>query len=108
MEDTRHVRIRVGAQGRVVLPAELRAALGFAEGSTLVAYIEGEGRLVIESPEAIQRALLEEWSGVAPGTSLVDELRAERRAAAAREAEQVEADRASHPPADALRPPASG
>jgi AbrB family looped-hinge helix DNA binding protein len=95
MEDTRHARIRVGAQGRVVLPADLRAALGFAEGSTLVAYIEGEGRLVIESPEAIERALLREWSGVGGGTSLVDELRADRRAAAAREAEQVEADRAN-------------
>jgi antitoxin PrlF len=96
MEDRTHARIRVGAQGRVVLPADLRAALGVVEGSTLVAYIEGEGRLVIESPEAIQRALLEEWSGVAGGTSLVDELRAERRAAAAREAQQLEADRASH------------
>ena len=51
---------------------------------------------MIEPPEAIQRALLEEWSGVAGDTSLVDELRAERRAAAAREAEQVEADRADH------------
>jgi hypothetical protein len=39
---------------------------------------------------------MQEWSGVAGGSSLVDELRAERRAAAAREAEQVEADRASH------------
>src|SRR4029453_891329 len=49
MEDTsRHARLRVGAQGRVVLPADLRAALGFVEGSTVVAYIEGEGRLVIE------------------------------------------------------------
>jgi PIN domain nuclease of toxin-antitoxin system len=48
-----------------VLPADLRAALGFVEGSILVAYIEGEGRLVIESPEAIERALLREWSGVA-------------------------------------------
>ena len=96
MEDIRHARIRVGAQGRVVLPADLRAALGFVEGSTLVAYIEGEGRLVIESPEAIQRALLEEWSGVAGDASLVDELRAERRAAAAREAERLEADRAGH------------
>jgi bifunctional DNA-binding transcriptional regulator/antitoxin component of YhaV-PrlF toxin-antitoxin module len=95
MEDTRHARIRVGAQGRIVLPADLRAALGFVEGGTLVAHIEGAGRLVIESPEAIQRALLEEWSGVAKGSSLVDELRAERRAAAAREAEQLEADRAS-------------
>ena len=51
---------------------------------------------MIESPEAIQRALLQEWSALAGETSLVDELRAERRAAAAREAEQVEADRASH------------
>lgn len=57
-----------------MLPADLRSALGFEEGTTVVAYLEGEGRLVIESPEAIQRALL-----------------AERRAAAAREAEEVEA-----------------
>jgi antitoxin PrlF len=96
MEDTgRHVRLRVGAQGRVVLPADLRAALGFEQGSTVVAYVE-EGRLVIESPEAIQRALLQEWAEVAGGTSLVDKLRAERRAAAAREAEQVQADRDAH------------
>ncbi|HYN18168.1 MAG TPA: AbrB/MazE/SpoVT family DNA-binding domain-containing protein [Actinomycetes bacterium] len=95
MEDTgRHAKLRVGAQGRVVLPADLRTALGFVEGSTVVAYIEGEGRLVIESPEAIQRALLEEWSVVAGGPSLVDDLRAERRAAAAREVEQLRADRA--------------
>lgn len=77
-----------------MLPADLRRALGFVEGSAVVAHLEGEGRLVIESPEAIQRALLQEWSGVAGATSLVDDLRAERRAAAAREAEQVEADRA--------------
>jgi AbrB family looped-hinge helix DNA binding protein len=95
MEDMRsHVRLRIGAQGRVVLPADLRAALGFVEGSTVVAYLEGEGRLVIESPEAIRRALLQEWSEVAGEVSLVDELRAERRAAAAREAEQLRADRA--------------
>ena len=97
MEDMeRHATLRIGAQGRVVLPADLRRALRFVEGGTVVAHVEGEGRLVIESPEAIQRALLEEWSGVAGGKSLVDELRAERRAAAAREAEQLEADRSSH------------
>jgi AbrB family looped-hinge helix DNA binding protein len=97
MEDTgRHAMLRIGAQGRVVLPADLRRALGFAEGSTVIAHIEGEGRLVIESPEAIQRALLQEWAGLAAETSLVDDLRAERRAAATREAEQVEADRARY------------
>jgi AbrB family looped-hinge helix DNA binding protein len=95
-----HATLRIGAQGRVVLPAGLRAALGIGEGSTVVAHLEGEGRLVIESPEAIQRALLAEWSEVAGSASPVDELRAERRAAAAREAEQVEADRAAHGPAD--------
>jgi AbrB family looped-hinge helix DNA binding protein len=97
MEDRRrHARVRIGAQGRVVLPADLRAFLGFDEGRTVVAYVEGEGRLVIESPEAIQRALLEEWSEVAGEVSLVDDLRAERRAAAAREAEQVRTDRTTH------------
>jgi bifunctional DNA-binding transcriptional regulator/antitoxin component of YhaV-PrlF toxin-antitoxin module len=96
MEDTgTHATLRVGAQGRVVLPASLRAALGFVEGSTVVAHIEGEGRLVIESPEAIQRALLQEWAQVTGEPSPVDDLRAERRAAAAREAEQVEADRSA-------------
>ena len=79
-----------------MLPASLRSVLGFEEGTTVVAYVEGEGRLVIESPEAIQRALLAEWSEVAGGPSLVDELLAERRAAAVREAEEVEADQADH------------
>jgi bifunctional DNA-binding transcriptional regulator/antitoxin component of YhaV-PrlF toxin-antitoxin module len=97
MEGTNsHATLRIGAQGRVVLPAGLRRALGFVEGGTLVAHVEGEGRLVIESPEAIQRALLQEWAGVGGDTSLVEDLRAERRAAAAREAEQVETDRAAH------------
>ena len=50
---------------------------------------------MIESPEAIQRTLLQEWSEVAGEVSLVEELRSERRAAAAREAEQLQADRAS-------------
>jgi hypothetical protein len=64
----------------------------------VVAYIEGEGRLVIESPAAVQRALLAEWSEVAGERSLVDDLLADRRAAAVREAEEVEADLASHGP----------
>jgi AbrB family looped-hinge helix DNA binding protein len=98
MEDSRHARLRIGAQGRVVLPAGLRSALGFEEGTTVVAYIEGEGRLVIESPAAVQRALLAEWSEVAGERSLVDDLLADRRAAAVREAEEVEADLASRGP----------
>ena len=74
MEDTeRHATLRIGAQGRVVLPADLRRALGFVEGGTVVAHVEGEGRLVIESPEAIRGALLEEWAGAAGEASLVDE-----------------------------------
>jgi hypothetical protein len=48
----------------------------------------------LSTKEAIRRALLHEWSEVAGEVSLVDQLRAERRAAAAREAEQLQADRA--------------
>jgi AbrB family looped-hinge helix DNA binding protein len=98
MEDSRSARLRIGAQGRVVLPARLRSALGFEEGTSVVAYIEGEGRLVIESPGAVQRALLAEWSEVAGEQSLVDDLLADRRAAAVREAEELEADLARRGP----------
>ena len=38
--------VRLGPQGRIVIPAEMRRALGVEEGDTLVAWTEG-GRLVL-------------------------------------------------------------
>ena len=78
-------RIRVGRQGRLVIPANLRLAMGLEAGETLVARVE-EDRLVLERPRAalarLQRAFRE---AVPDGVSLADELVAERRAEAGRE-----------------------
>ncbi len=79
-----HADVRLGAQGRLVVPAPIRKALGFRPGETLVARIEG-GRLVIEKPEAVERRL-HAWFRKFEGRSLAEELIAERREEARREA----------------------
>ncbi|HEX2071832.1 MAG TPA: AbrB/MazE/SpoVT family DNA-binding domain-containing protein [Thermoleophilaceae bacterium] len=82
----RAVPLRVGPQGRVVIPAEMRRALEIQPGETLMAHVE-EDRLVIERREQILERLRGELRGTTPaGTSMVDELIAERRAEARREA----------------------
>jgi bifunctional DNA-binding transcriptional regulator/antitoxin component of YhaV-PrlF toxin-antitoxin module len=45
----------LGAQGRFVLPVAVRRAANLSEGATLVARAEGEGRIVIETREAITK-----------------------------------------------------
>lgn len=72
----------LGRQGRLVIPAEMRAALGLAPGDRLHVHLSG-GRLVLERP-ADAAAELRGLAAPVPRTrSLVDELLAERRAAAA-------------------------
>lgn len=76
------VEIRVGAHGRLVIPAHIRRLLGLVEGSTLFATVEG-GRLVLEEPQAAARRARGSWRKFLPeGRDVVDELRAERRAEA--------------------------
>ena len=71
----------LGQQGRLVIPAEVRAALGLAPGDRLHLHLAGR-RLVIERPDDA----ITELRGLAEpeprSRSLVDELLAERRAAA--------------------------
>jgi AbrB family looped-hinge helix DNA binding protein len=69
--------VRLGAQGRVTIPSEIRRALGFQEGETLVANIE-DGRLVLETRGNILKRLQEHFAGIASEISLADELIAER------------------------------
>ena len=47
-----HIEVRVGPQGRVVIPAPLRRSLGISQGEALVARIE-EGRIILERPSQI-------------------------------------------------------
>ncbi|MGH3262220.1 MAG: AbrB/MazE/SpoVT family DNA-binding domain-containing protein [Trebonia sp.] len=74
----------LGQQGRLVIPAEARAALGLAAGDRLHLHLAGR-RLVIERQQDAVGELRGLGSNVPRGRSLVDELLAERRAAAAAE-----------------------
>ena len=76
-EPTVHADVRLGAQGRLVVPASIRKALGFRPGETLVARVE-DGHLVIEKPEAVERRLHDHFRKF-EGRSLAEELIAERR-----------------------------
>jgi AbrB family looped-hinge helix DNA binding protein len=66
--------------GKIVIPAELRRELGFAEGDRLVLEREGES-LVIKSYHQVVREVQEAFRPFKPqdGSSIVEELIAERR-----------------------------
>ena len=81
-----HADIPFGAQGRVVVPAPIRKALGFRPGDTLVARVEDD-RLVIEKPTSVERRIRDRFRK-SRGRSLADELLAERREEARRESER--------------------
>lgn len=78
MTETPQIEVQVGRQGRLVIPAALRRALGLAEGDTLLVRLENE-RLVLEKRSTIQQRLKARFAAVPPEISLVDELIAERR-----------------------------
>jgi AbrB family looped-hinge helix DNA binding protein len=79
------VEIVVGPQGRIVIPARLRRALGLKPGDRMTAAVEDD-RLVLERREAALGRLQAAFSAtVPPGVSLVDALIKERRAEASRE-----------------------
>ncbi len=88
-EGMKRVKVRVGPQGRVVIPAAVRQALGVEVGEELIMRVE-DGRMVFERREDVVRRLKERFAGVASGRSLSEELIAERREEAAREAARTE------------------
>jgi len=83
-EGIEQTEVRVGPQGRVVIPAQIRRILGLESGSTLIARIE-EGRLVLEKQENILQRLRSRFAHIPSEVSLADELIAERRETARRE-----------------------
>ena len=76
--------VRLGPQGRFVVPAPIRKALGFQPGDSLVVHVDDE-RLVVEKSDVVERRLRAYFSKF-KGRSLADELIAERREEAQREA----------------------
>ena len=77
--------VQLGAQGRLVIPAPLRKALNLSQGDRLVARKVGDS-LVLERREVIEQRLQDRFRHIPPDVSLVDELIAERRAEADKEA----------------------
>lgn len=74
----------LGQQGRLVIPAEMRAALGLTPGDHLHLYLTGS-RIVLERREDAVAELRALSADVPSSRSFVDELLAERRLAAATE-----------------------
>lgn len=77
-------KVRLGDQGRLVIPAKLRKLLEVEPGDTLLARFH-KGQLVLEKTETIKRRLKGRFANIPKGKSLADELLIERRAEAQRE-----------------------
>ena len=78
-------RIQVNENGRVVIPAPFRKALGIHAGDELVLRVEDDELRITTQQRRIQRAQRRARKYLKPGTSLVEELLAERREAAKNE-----------------------
>lgn len=87
-----YTRLKIDAAGRLVIPAEMRAAMMVKPGDTVTAEVrDGEFRIV--SPAAALKrvqAFARKWKAENPDVSVADELIAERRDEARREDERYE------------------
>lgn len=75
----RSIKVRLGPDGRVVIPAPFREALRLKEGDVLFARLEGGEVHLLTPSAAICRAQALVRQHVPKDVSLVDELIAERR-----------------------------
>ena len=78
------VPVRLGPQGRLVVPVELRRELGLEDGSELAIHSEGR-RLILEPRSEVLRRVRGRFAVVSDDVSLSDELLADRRAESDRE-----------------------
>jgi len=78
-------RTRVNENGRLVIPASYRKALGIKAGDEVILRMEDDELRITTMKRRIERAQRRIRQYVKPGVSLVDELIADRREAAKRE-----------------------
>ena len=93
-----YTRLKIDSAGRVVIPAEMRAAMMVKPGDTVTArVVDGEFRIV--SPEVALkrvRVFASKWKAKHPGLDIVEELIADRREEARRELEEANEWRTAH------------
>ena len=82
------VKAKVDSQGRVLIPAAIREAMKMKPGGHVAMYLDQDGLHLVTSHIAMERLSREVRKHVPPGVSLADELIADRRAEAAREARE--------------------
>lgn len=83
--ELRPAKVRLGPDGRVVIPAAFREALGIKEGETLIASLEDGVLQLMTIPAAVRKAQAMVRRFVPEGVSLVDELLEDRRREVERE-----------------------
>jgi AbrB family looped-hinge helix DNA binding protein len=76
--------VRLGPQGRLVVPAELRRELGLHEGTEMLIRSDGR-RLILEPRSEVLRRLRRRFAEIPTGVSLADELVTDRTEEARRE-----------------------
>jgi len=82
---TQETKLKVNENGRVVIPAAFRKALGINAGDVLVLRVEDDELRIMTMKKRIEQAQRLVRKFVKPGISLVDELIAERRREAQKE-----------------------
>ncbi len=83
---TYHAKVIAG--GKIVIPADLRRELGIKEGDSLAIERDGDGAMVLKTFSQIVSDVQSAFRPYRdPAVSIVDELIAERREEARREAE---------------------
>jgi AbrB family looped-hinge helix DNA binding protein len=83
--DQNESHTRINENGRVVIPASFRRALGIRSGDTVVLRIENQELRLTTLRQRLAKAQQLVRKHLSPATSLADELIAERREAARRE-----------------------
>jgi AbrB family looped-hinge helix DNA binding protein len=81
-------RAQLGENGRVVIPAAYRKAMGLKGGEVLLFSMDENGLHIQSQRQALLRSQAIVASFVDPDCSLVDELIADRRAEAVRERDE--------------------
>lgn len=73
------IRLRVNENGRVVIPAPYRKALGIGAGDEVLVRMEDDELRITTMKKRIERAQKLVRKYIKPGVALVDELIADRR-----------------------------